>query len=180
MREAAEQVISFFSFLTVLNNFSSIHHWPDFHLSTISSWPTLTFSIFFHHTSFYYFIPHLFSVLPPIFLCFVFFDPHLNLSFIPLIYPIAPSVLAQDSQSLPQILNGCWQCYWLIVWQPISLQASSYSLLREALEGNLKIILVGVQSVSHSEYRTTFPCGCLKSTIQMHRMKTAQKFSYIQ
>lgn len=71
-------------------------------------------------------------------------------------YHIATSLQAQATHSLVHTLNGCWQCCWLIVWQPISPQASSYSPLREALEGNLKTILVGVQSVSHSEYETAF------------------------
>lgn len=51
-----------------------------------------------------------------------------------------------------------WSCGSLLVYRPAHEACSE-----KPLEGNLKIILVGVQSVSHFEYRTVFPCGCLKN-----------------
>lgn len=58
------------------------------------------------------------------------------------------------------------------LWQPISSQASSYSLW-----GNLKIILVGVPSVPtpSPQIWTSSSCGRIESTIQMHDMNTIQK-----
>lgn len=130
-----------------------------------------------HSQSFYYFRPLLYSPsfrpaltvllvpsfpkrlpLPPIFL-------YLSLSFLSHFLPLNLSLCspplslfcslpAQASHPLAQTLNGCWQYHWLIVWQPISPETSSLPL--EGLWGNLKIILVGVQSFPHSEYGTAF------------------------
>lgn len=42
-------------------------------------------------------------------------------------------ILLLPPHLVAQTLNGCWQCHWLILWRPISPQASSCSLLLEGL-----------------------------------------------